>query len=130
MRAPGRRSRAPDGYRWESEFEGLQFTITRLGGLVGNSSVSPILEVMNPTDRAFVIESGVLETNGRQYPIRFSSRDAEKWRSALPHSTARISLAWDFEQPIVKVLGDTALVTLHSRIGTDTKALRVQFQRR
>lgn len=123
-------TRATDGYRWETEFEGLQFTITRLGGLVGSSWVSPVLEVVNPTDRPFVVESGVLETNGRHYPIRFSDRDDENWRSAMPHSTARIVLDWNFQQPIVNVFADAALVTLHLRIGTDAKIVRVQFQRK
>jgi hypothetical protein len=96
--------------------------------LIGQTWVSPVLDVMNATDRPFVIERGLLQINGRQYPM--SDQDDEDSRTAMPYSAVRATLNWNFPEQLHTVFGGEALMTLDVRLGTENKQLRVRFERR
>lgn len=109
------------------DIEGIHLTIGRLGGLIGSTWLTPELDVDNPTDAPFIVDGGTLETKGQRYEMQLAGDGGERWRSAAPHSTARIPLPWHFEQPLYEVLGDQATVTLRYRIGSRSEVLVVHF---
>jgi hypothetical protein len=115
-----------DNGRWEIECEGVTLSISRLGGLVGTTWLSQEFDVANPT-AVFVVESVLLQTNGRQYPI--ADPVDEKSRTARPCSTVHMVWTWDFAQRVPAVFGRDAVVTLHVRMGEERRALRIQFEK-
>jgi hypothetical protein len=116
-------------FTWETESHGLRFLVGTLGGFTHSTFESLQITVQNRTQSVFVINDAVLETNGRIYNATFSGRGEERWRSAGPGATERIDLNWSFTEPICKVYGESAIVRVAFRVGTENQAVRFEFSR-
>jgi hypothetical protein len=118
-----------DSFRWRKEVDGVTLEIGDIGGLIGSASISPQLRVTNRTSDKFVLEGASLTTNGIAHEAFQSGKPDEKWRSAQPHSQARITIWWSFQRPLYTVLGSDAVVTLKCRLGDRLRLVHVQFHK-
>jgi hypothetical protein len=118
-----------DGDAWQTSFDGVKIKVATLGALVGSTSLSREIVIVNTSSRDVVIESGYLETRGQRYPVEFLGGGSIEWRRAPAGSTTRVELTWEFDKPIVDILGQDALVLLNVRHGDESKKLQVHFRR-
>jgi hypothetical protein len=119
----------PNDHQWSTDVEGVHLTIGRVGGLIGSTSLAPELGVDNTTDMRFTVDGGTLESKGQKYEMQLGGNGQERWRSAEPHSKARITLWWHFDRPLYEVLGDEATATVRYRIGLRSELLIVDFKK-
>ena len=114
---------------WTTEKDGVRFTVRSLGGLIGSQGAVPELTVENRTPARLVVDDARLETKGRTYGWRLPGDGAEEWRSADAGATGRISLVFQFNEPISKIFGDTVDLVVNYRVGPKQDVLRVTFKR-
>jgi hypothetical protein len=70
--------------------------------------------------------------SARRTTIPGSSRSGAgelRWRSAAPGSTARVPLAWGFDDYAINVLGDRPRIVLDLRIGEEEHQLEIEYER-
>lgn len=118
-----------ESYEWSTRIDGVEIRTRTYSDLIGSMYFGPEFELANGAEATVVIEDARLIAEGRSYPVRFSGEGELRWRSAAPGSSARVSLAWGFDDYATNVLGDRPRIVLDLRIGQAEHQLEIEYER-
>jgi hypothetical protein len=118
-----------ESHEWSTRIDGVEIRTGTYSDLISSTYFGPEFELANDAEDTVVIEDARLFIEGRSYPVRFSGAGELRWRSAAPGSTARVPLAWGFDDYAINVLGDRPRIVLDLRIGEEKHQLEIEYER-
>jgi len=116
-------------YEWSKRIDGVEVRTGTYTDLIGSTDFGPEFEIINSTGEAVVIKDAQLLVKEGRYPVRFSGKGELRWRSADPGSSARVSLAWGFDDYATNVLGDRPRIILDLQVGEEEHQLEIEYER-
>ena len=116
-------------YRWASSIADIDLETRGTGGLIHSRWLSPEFTVRNRSDRIVRIAGATLVTSRGTYRSRRIPSGEERWFETDPGATRRITVVFDFEQPITEILVDPVSLTLEIFVGDEMHSLPIAMRR-
>ena len=128
-----------DAFHWHTVVGGVSLTMRPIGGLIGETWLSPDIEAKNQAAVAVTIESATLACGHVSYPVDsvrlFSRADSlARWVQdtkgfIAPGETRKLDLQWRFQEPIGDVLHAPVSLLLKLKVGDDAQAVAIPMSR-
>ena len=97
--------------------------------LSGSLSVAPEFTIKNETSAPVVLESARLLSKMGDYSADLPGGGAVRWRTAMPGSSQKFPLYWQFKEDVANDLGDEFSILMSFRVGDKLQAVYVKFVR-
>jgi hypothetical protein len=126
-----------DAFHWQTVAGGVSLTMRPIGGLIGETWLSPDIQAKNQAAVAVTIEGATLTCGHASYPadsVRLFSRADSCWVQdtkgfLAPGETRKLDLQWSFQQPIGDVLRAPVSILLKLKVGDDAQVVAIPMSR-
>jgi len=117
---------ATSAQTWVKEFEDFNLETRGIGGLIGESWVSPDLQIYHST-KPISVESAELRTDKETFQAKIYGD------SPIPpqNNNYHIPVSWDFENKRFarEVLGNHCEIILNLKVGLEKRQIRIEYER-
>ena len=113
-------------YEWSKQFDDFEIRTRGIGGLIGESWISPDLQIYNNT-KPISVESAELRTAKETFQAKIYAT------KPIPPSKSgyHLPLDWEFERDRAapEVVGDRCEIILNLKVGSEMRQIKIEYEK-